>query len=58
MHSVTVPAFRLGKYEVTFAQWDACVATGAVGVTRRTMRVGAEASGRLSMSPGRYPRIH
>ncbi len=25
---VTVPAFRLGKYEVTFAQWDACVADG------------------------------
>ena len=28
VHSVTVPAFRLGKYEVTFAQWDACVADG------------------------------
>ena len=26
--SVSVPAFRLGKYEVTFAQWDACVADG------------------------------
>ena len=25
---VTVPAFRLGKNEVTFAQWDACVADG------------------------------
>ena len=25
---VTVAAFRLGKYEVTFAQWDACVAAG------------------------------
>ena len=25
---VTVPAFRLGKYEVTFPQWDACVADG------------------------------
>lgn len=25
---VTVPAFRLGKYEVTFAQWNACVADG------------------------------
>ena len=28
VHSVTVPAFSLGKYEVTFAQWDACVADG------------------------------
>ena len=27
-HTVTVPAFRLGEYEVTFAQWDACVADG------------------------------
>ena len=27
-HIVTVPAFRMGKYEVTFAQWDACVADG------------------------------
>ncbi len=31
VHSVTVPAFRLGKYEVTFAQWDACVADGGCG---------------------------
>ena len=30
-HSVTVPAFKLGKYEVTFAQWDACVADGGCG---------------------------
>ncbi len=28
VRSVTVPAFRLGKHEVTFAQWDACVADG------------------------------
>ncbi len=28
VHSVTVPPFKLGKYEVTFAQWDACVADG------------------------------
>ncbi len=26
VRSVTVPAFRLGKHEVTFTQWDACVA--------------------------------
>ena len=31
VHSVTVPAFKLGKYEVTFAQWDACVADGGCG---------------------------
>ena len=30
-HSVTVPAFRIGKYEVTFTQWDACVANGGCG---------------------------
>ena len=28
VHSVRVPAFKLGKYEVTFAQWDVCVADG------------------------------
>ncbi len=28
VHSVTVPAFKLGKHEVTFAQWDACVTDG------------------------------
>ena len=28
VRSVTVPAFRLGEHEVTFAQWDACVADG------------------------------
>ena len=26
VHRVTVPAFKLGKYEVTFSQWDACMA--------------------------------
>ena len=31
VHSVTVPAFKLGRYEVTFAQWDACVADGGCG---------------------------
>ena len=31
VHSVTVPAFSLGKYEVTFAQWDAFVADGGCG---------------------------
>ena len=28
VYTVMVPAFKLGKYEVTFAQWDACVADG------------------------------
>ena len=31
VHRVRVPAFRLGKYEVTFAHWDACVAGGGCG---------------------------
>ena len=31
VHSVTVPAFKLGKFEVTFTQWDACVADGGCG---------------------------
>ena len=31
VHSVRVPAFSMGKYEVTFAQWDACVADGGCG---------------------------
>ena len=28
VHSVTVASFELGKTEVTFAQWDACIADG------------------------------
>ena len=28
VRSVTLRPFKLGKYEVTFAQWDACVADG------------------------------
>ena len=28
VHSVTMPAFKMGKYEVTFTQWDTCVADG------------------------------
>ena len=31
VHSVTIPAFKLGKHEVTFTQWDACVADGGCG---------------------------
>ena len=28
VHSVTVPSFWMGKHEVRFSQWDACVADG------------------------------
>ena len=28
VHRVTVPAFKMGKYEVMVAQWEACVADG------------------------------
>ena len=31
VRSVNVPDFRIGKYEVTFDQWDACVADGGCG---------------------------
>lgn len=30
-HTVTISAFKLAKYEVTHAQWDACVADGGCG---------------------------
>jgi formylglycine-generating enzyme required for sulfatase activity len=31
-HAVTIPArFALSKYEVTFAEWDACIADGGCG---------------------------
>ena len=33
VHSVTVPSFWMGKYEVTFSQWDACVADGGCSYT-------------------------
>lgn len=29
VHLVEVPGFAMSKYEVTFAEWDACVAAGA-----------------------------
>ena len=31
VHGVSVPSFAAGVYEVTFAEWDACVATGGCG---------------------------
>ena len=31
VHTVSVPSFAAGMYEVTFAEWDACVAAGGCG---------------------------
>ena len=31
VRSVTISSFNIGKYEVTFDQWDACVADGGCG---------------------------
>ena len=31
VHAVSVPSFAAGVYEVTFAEWDACVAAGGCG---------------------------
>ena len=31
MHAVSVPSFAVGAYEVTFEEWDACVADGGCG---------------------------
>ena len=31
VHSVTVSDFKIGKHEVTFDQWDACVSDGGCG---------------------------
>ena len=40
-HSVTIPVpFAVGVYEVTFAEWDACV-RAAAAATRRTTRTAA-----------------
>ena len=47
-HRVTVRRFAIGKYEVTFAEWDACVAAGGCG-----HRPGDEGWGR-----GRRPVIN
>ncbi len=34
-HSVTIPkAFAVGRFEVTFAEWDACVGEGGCGARR------------------------
>jgi len=52
VHQVTIPrAFAVGKYAVTFAEWDACVAGGgAVATATGPMtRAGAAARGRRFM---------
>src|SRR4051794_21524150 len=33
-HAVSVPAFAAGRFPVTFAEWDACVADGGCGGVR------------------------
>lgn len=33
-HRVSMPSFAIGKYAVTFAQWDACVAEGGCNLYR------------------------
>ena len=39
VHRVTIPqAFALGKFEVTFEQWDACFADGGCGLGRQSDR--------------------
>ena len=46
-HSVEIPAgLAVGKYEVTFGEWDACVAGGGCGGYGRMTRDGVEGIGR------------
>lgn len=56
VRSVTVRSFAIGKYEVTFEQWDACVADGYCRA------VPTQASGGLSTDEGwgrgRNPVMH
>ena len=44
-HVVSVRGFAVGKYAVTFAEWDACVAEGGCAGYRPT-RAGDVATGR------------
>ena len=53
VHSVTLPAFRMSKYEVTFKPMGhLCGGRGLVRIIRRMITAGAGATGRSSMSPG------
>lgn len=46
---VQVPAFEMGKYEVTFDEWDACVTDG--GCTQKPR----DARKRLRVGAGSFP---
>ena len=46
-HKVTIARpFAVGKFEVTFAEWDACVADGGCKPPARAIEAGAGAAGR------------
>ena len=49
VREVTIPAFAMGVYEVTFHEWDACVAAGGCGGHR---------PGDAGWGRGRRPVIH
>jgi formylglycine-generating enzyme required for sulfatase activity len=39
-HEVTIQSFAIGRYEVTFEEWDACVAAGGCSTKPRDVRWG------------------
>ena len=46
-HEVTIPkAFAVGKFEVTFAEWEACVSAGGCGGHRPSDQVWGKDRGR------------
>ena len=47
--------FAVGKYEVTFAQWDACVAEGRLHAQARRQQLGPWQAPPSSMCPGTTP---
>ncbi len=48
VHEVTVPAFAMGVYEVTWDEWDACVAAAGCDNTDQDLAGGDEGWGRGS----------
>ena len=59
VHTVTIEPFELGKFEVTFAQWDACVADGGCGGYRPDDGGwGRDNRPVINVSWGRCPDIH
>jgi len=58
VHDVTIPQpFAAGKYEVTFAEWEACVAGGGCLSNKSpAMRGGARDGALRSTYPGTMPR--